>query len=386
MSDKRDYYEVLGVQKNASDAEIKKGWKKMCLKWHPDRNPDNLQEAEGKMKEINEAYDILKDPQKKAAYDQYGHAAFEQGTGAGAGAGGFGGFGGFGGGFGGDMGDIFDMFFNGGAGGGRSRRNAPERGADLRYDIDIEFEEAAFGVKKEINVPRTETCETCNGSGAAKGTSPETCPECHGSGQVQKAVNTPFGRMVSAHPCGRCSGDGKIVKTPCKDCGGKGIRRVQRRISVNIPAGVDNGSRIRIAGGGQAGLRGGGSGDLYVYVSVRPHSIFQRDGYDVMCEVPVSFVQATLGDEIEVPTLQGKVKMNIPAGTQSGKVLRLKGKGIKFLRGDGTGDQHVKIKVLTPQKLSERQKELLKEFGELSGEKVNPEQTSFFKKVKNLFN
>lgn len=384
MSEKRDYYDVLGVQKGASDDEIKKGYRKMAKKWHPDRNKDNATEAEAKMKEVNEAYDILKDPQKKAAYDQYGHAAFEQGTGAGAG--GFGGFGGFGGGFGGGgegFGDIFDMFFGGG-GGGR-RRNGPERGADLRYDIDISFEEAAFGAKKEINIPRTETCDTCHGTGAAAGSSPETCPDCRGAGQVQSAVNTPLGRMVSSRPCGRCNGEGKIIKNPCRDCGGKGIRRVQRRISVNIPAGVDNGSRIRIAGGGQAGVRGGGSGDLYVYVSVRPHDIFQRDGYDVMCEVPISFVQASLGDDIEVPTLQGKVKISVPAGTQSGKVLRLKGKGIKFVRGEGMGDQHVKIKVLTPQKLSDRQIELLKEFGELSGEKVNPEQTSFFKKVKKLF-
>ena len=260
MSEKRDYYEVLGVQK-ASEAEIKKAYRKMVMKYHPDRNRDNLKEAEEKMKEINEAYGVLSDEQKKAQYDQFGHAAFE--AGGGAGAGGFGGFGGFGGGEG--FGDIFDMFFGGG---GRGRRNGPERGADLRYDLDVSFEEAAFGKETELTIPRTENCETCHGTGAAPGTSPEECPECHGQGQVQSYVNTPLGRMVNSRTCGRCSGTGKIVRTPCKECSGKGQRRVSRRIKVNIPAGVDNGSRIRIAGAGQAGVRGGGNGDLYVYLSL----------------------------------------------------------------------------------------------------------------------
>ena len=377
MSEKRDYYEVLGVQKGASEAEIKKAYRKMVMKYHPDRNRDNLKEAEEKMKEINEAYGVLSDEQKKAQYDQFGHAAFE--AGGGAGAGGFGGFGGFGGeGFG----DIFDMFFGGG---GRSRRNGPERGADLRYDLDVSFEEAAFGKETELTIPRTENCETCHGTGAAPGTSPEECPECHGQGQVQSYVNTPLGRMVNSRTCGRCSGTGKIVRTPCKECSGKGQRRVSRRIKVNIPAGVDNGSRIRIAGAGQAGVRGGGNGDLYVYIGVRPHDIFKREGYDILCEVPISFAQAALGDTIEVPTLHGKVEMQVPAGTQSGRILRLKGKGVPRLRGGGNGDQHVQVKVLTPQKLSDRQKELLKEFAELSGDKVNPEQISFLKKMKNLF-
>lgn len=378
MSEKRDYYEVLGVQKGASEAEIKKAYRKMVMKYHPDRNRDNLKEAEEKMKEINEAYGVLSDEQKKAQYDQFGHAAFE--AGGGAGAGGFGGFGGFGGGEG--FGDIFDMFFGGG---GRSRRNGPERGADLRYDLDVSFEEAAFGKETELTIPRTENCETCHGTGAAPGTSPEECPECHGQGQVQSYVNTPLGRMVNSRTCGRCSGTGKIVRTPCKECSGKGQRRVSRRIKVNIPAGVDNGSRIRIAGAGQAGVRGGGNGDLYVYIGVRPHDIFKREGYDILCEVPISFAQAALGDTIEVPTLHGKVEMQVPAGTQSGRILRLKGKGVPRLRGGGNGDQHVQVKVLTPQKLSDRQKELLKEFAELSGDKVNPEQISFLKKMKNLF-
>lgn len=378
MSEKRDYYEVLGVQKGASDDEIKKAYRKKAKEYHPDRNKDNPKAAENKMKEVNEAYDILKDPQKKAAYDQYGHDAFRNGTGASAGAGGgFDGFEGFGG-----FEDIFGSFFGGGA---RQRRNGPERGADLRYDMELEFTEAAFGVKKEINVPRNEICDECGGNGAAKGTSPETCPDCHGSGQVQKAVNTPFGRMVSATTCGRCGGTGKIVKNPCKKCAGKGIRRVQRRINVNIQAGVDNGSRVRIPGGGQAGIRGGENGDLYIFCYVKPHDIFERDGYDVSCEVPISFVQAALGDEIEVPTLYGSVKMTIPAGTQTGKTFRLREKGIKHVRGNGIGDEHVRVKVLTPQKLSDRQKELLKEFADLSGEKVNPEQTSFLNRIKKMF-
>ena len=363
MSEKRDYYEVLGLQKGASEAEIKKAYRKMAIKYHPDRNRDNKEEAEAKMKEINEAYDVLKDPQKKAQYDQFGHAAFD---GPGGGAGGFGGgFGGF---------------------GGRSRRPGPEQGADLRYDLEITFEEAAFGKEVELNIPRTENCEKCHGTGAAEGTSPEECPQCHGTGQVQTVRNTPLGRMMSTSTCGRCSGTGKIVKTPCKECGGKGQKKVQRKIKVNIPAGIDEGQRIRVAGGGQAGKRGGANGDLYVYIYIKRHELFSREGADVMCEVPISFVQAALGDTIEVPTIHGKVEMKVAAGTQSGTIMRLRGKGIPILRRSGSfGDQHVRIKVLTPQKLSDKQKELLKEFGEISGKKVNPEQDSFFNKMKKLF-
>ena len=385
MSEKRDYYEVLGLQKGASEAEIKKAYRKMAIKYHPDRNRDNKEEAEAKMKEINEAYDVLKDPQKKAQYDQFGHAAFD---GTGGGAGGFGGgFGGFGG---GDFGDIFETFFGGGGGfggfGGRSRRPGPEQGADLRYDLEITFEEAAFGKEVELNIPRTENCEKCHGTGAAAGTSPEECPQCHGTGQVQTVRNTPLGRMMSTSTCGRCSGTGKIVKTPCKECGGKGQKKVQRKIKVNIPAGIDEGQRIRVAGGGQAGKRGGANGDLYVYIYIKRHELFSREGADVMCEVPISFVQAALGDTIEVPTIHGKVEMKVAAGTQSGTIMRLRGKGIPILRRSGSfGDQHVRIKVLTPQKLSDKQKELLKEFGEISGKKVNPEQDSFFNKMKKLF-
>lgn len=380
--EKRDFYEVLGVSKSASEDEIKKAYKKLAKKYHPDLNRDNPEKAAESFKEVSEAYEVLSDKKKRAQYDQFGHAAFD-GAAGGAGGAGFGGFGGFGGASGG-FGDIFDMFF-GGSGFGSSRRPGPERGADLRYDLEIEFEEAAFGKSAEINVPRTEKCKTCGGSGAAAGTKAESCPKCQGTGQEQVVQNTPFGRIVNARPCDRCSGSGRIIKTPCKDCGGKGTQRVRRKISVKVPAGVDNGSRIRISGGGEAGLRGGENGDLYVYIFVKPHKIFKRDGTEVICEVPISFVQAALGDEIEVPTLDGKVKMKIPEGIQSGTILRLKEKGIKHLRSEVRGDQHVKIKVLTPQKLNDRQKQMLREFAEASGDKINPEQKSFMDKLKGLF-
>lgn len=374
---KRDYYEVLGLSKGASEDEIKKAFRKLARKYHPDVNRDNPKEAEEKFKEANEAYEVLSNPERRAQYDQFGHAAFEGG--GGGGQGGFGGFSGFGG---GGFGDIFDMFFNGGGGFGSSgRRSGPERGADLRYDLEIKFEEAAFGLEKEIQIPRLDECEVCHGSGAAPGTNPETCPQCKGSGQVQYTQSTPFGRMVNVKPCDRCGGEGKIVHTPCKSCGGKGKKRVKRKINVKIPAGVDNGSRLRVAHEGEAGMRGGPSGDLYVYIFVKPHRIFSRDGTEVICEVPVNFVQASLGDEIEVPTLDGNVKMKIPEGIQSGTILRLKNRGIPYLRGQGRGDQHVKIKVLTPQKLNEHQKQMLREFAQATGESVNPEQKKWYQKI-----
>lgn len=371
---KRDYYEVLGVSKNASDDEIKKSFRKLARKYHPDVNRDDPKVAEVKFKEANEAYEVLSDSKRREQYDQFGHAAFD---GSGGGAGGFGGFssGGAGG-----FGDIFDMFFGGQGGFGGSRQPGPERGSDLRYDLEIEFKEAAFGKEVELNIPRTEECDSCHGSGAAPGTHPETCPTCKGAGQVQFAQNTPFGRMVNTKVCDRCGGEGKIVHTPCKACGGKGKKRVKRKISVKVPAGVDNGSRIRVSNAGEAGTRGGSTGDLYVYIFVKPHKLFQREGTEVICEVPITFVQASLGDEIEVPTLDGNVKMKIPEGVQSGTILRLKNKGIPHLRGQGRGDQHVKVKVLTPQKLNEKQKDMLREFAQASGENVNPEQKSWFKK------
>lgn len=385
MSEKRDYYEVLGVDKNASAADIKKAYKKMARKYHPDLNRDNPKAAEEKFKEVNEAYDVLKDPQKKAQYDQFGHAAFDGGMGSGAGGfGGFGqgGFGGFGGG-GEGFGDIFDMFFGGG--GRRSRQAGPERGNDLRYDLEISFEEAAFGKEVELNIPRTENCTTCHGTGAAPGTQPETCPDCHGSGTRQTVQNTPFGRMVNQTTCNRCHGTGKIVKNTCSDCHGTGHKKVKRKIEVKIPKGVDQGARVRVSGGGEAGKLGGPNGDLYVYIFIKEHKVFKRDGYDVIVEVPVTFVQASLGAKVQVPTLDGPVDVKIPAGIQSGKILRLRGKGVPHLRDSSRGDEHVVIKVLTPQNLNQRQKELLQEFGEISGDKVNPEQKSFGDILKNLF-
>ena len=380
MSEKRDYYEVLGVQKDASEDEIKKAYKKLARKYHPDLNRDDPKAAEEKFKEVNEAYDVLKDPQKKAAYDQFGHDAFDPRRGGSAGGNPFGGAGGFSG-F--DMNDIFDMFGMGGS--RRARRQGPERGADLRYDLEISFEEAAFGKEVELSIPREENCASCGGSGAAKGSSAETCTTCNGSGQEQVMQRTMFGSMMTSRTCSQCRGTGKIIKNPCGDCHGTGRRRVTKTIKVSIPRGVDDGQRVRVSGGGEAGVRGGASGDLYVYIFIRPHELFQRRGNDVLIEIPITFVQASLGDTVQVPTLDGAVDLKIPAGIQTGTVLRVKGKGIPNLRGAGRGDEHVRIKVTTPQKLSAKQKELLKEFAELSGDAVNPEQKSFTEKFKDLF-
>ena len=322
------------------------------------------------------------DAGKKAQYDQFGHAAFDpaQGGGAGGYGGGFGGSG-FGGGF--DVGDIFESFFGGG--GRRGGRPGPERGDDLRYDLRITFEEAAFGVEKEIEITRDEQCEACQGSGAEPGTHADTCPECHGSGQVQVAQQTILGRMMSVRPCPRCGGTGKIINTPCKKCSGKGNQRKRKKLTVKIPAGVDDGSRLRVSGEGQAGERGGPSGDLYVYLFVKEHALFERDGNDVLCEVPISIVQATLGAEIEVPTLDGRLTFRVPEGTQPGTVFRLREKGIPALRGGGRGDQMVRVKVVVPKKLTDKQKDLLKTFAHETGENINPEEMGFLKKVKNLF-
>lgn len=380
---KRDYYEVLGVSKTATQDELKKAYRKLARKYHPDLNKDNP-EAEEKFKECNEAYDVLSDEQKRAQYDQFGHAAFENG-GMGGGPGGFGGFGGAGGFGGSGMEDIFDMFF-GGQGGRGGRSNAgPQRGSDLRFDLEISFEEAAFGVEKEINLYRDEQCEHCHGDGAEPGSKVETCPECHGSGYVRFTQNTMFGQMVNERPCSRCHGEGKIISEPCKKCRGKGTEKKNKKLKVKIPAGVNDGSRLRVAGEGEAGAKGGPSGDLYVYIYVRPHKYFERDGTTVMCEVPISIVQATLGAEIKVPTLDGQVTMRIPEGTQPGKVLRLKGKGIPSLRGGGRGDQLVRIKVVVPTKLNDKQKDALRKFEDICGDAINPEEKSFLKKIKDFF-
>lgn len=373
---KKDFYEVLGIAKGASEDEIKKAYRKLARQHHPDLNKEKPEEAAEKMKELNEAYEVLSDTGKRQQYDQFGHAAFDPSQGGGQG--GFGGFGGDAGGFG----DIFDMMF-GGAGGGRRRRpNGPERGDDLRYDLELTFEEAAFGVNKNIQVTRMESCDTCHGSGAAEGTHPETCPVCHGTGQVQQQVNTPFGRMMNVVACQRCNGTGQIITNPCPTCKGKGRVRKTRTLEVKVPAGVDEGARLRMSGEGEGGLRGGPSGDLYVYLHVKDHPLFERDGNDVWCEVPLPMIKATLGAEIEVPTLDGKVSLKIPEGTQTGKVFRLKDKGIPRLHGRDRGDQYVRVKVIIPTKLDDKQRELLEEFAAVSGDKVSSEEKSFLKQMK----
>ena len=375
---KRDYYEVLGVQKGATEEEIKKAYKKMARKYHPDLNPGD-KDAEEKFKEVNEAYEVLSDSEKKARYDQFGFAGVDPNFGAGGG--------GYGGGAGfdfGDLGDIFGSFFGGGFGGGQPRRNpnAPQRGESIRMNLTISFEEAAFGCEKELELDRYESCETCHGSGAAPGTSPETCPDCGGSGVVQTRRQTPMGVFASTAPCSRCGGRGKIIKEPCKDCRGSGMVRRRRKIQASVPAGIDNGQTISIRGQGHAGKNGGPEGDLLVTITVRPHELFRREGTSVLCEAPITFPQAVLGAELEIPTIDGKVKYDIPEGTQSGTTFRLKGKGIPALNGRGRGDQYVTVYIETPRNLNREQKEALKKFAEAVGENNYEERKSFFRKFK----
>ncbi|MBM7554715.1 molecular chaperone DnaJ [Thalassobacillus pellis] len=370
---KRDYYDVLGVGKDASKEEIKKKYRKLARQYHPDVSDEA--DAADKFKEVKEAYEVLSDQQKRAQYDQFGHAG-AQGQG----------FGGFGGGaedFGG-FGDIFDMFFGGG--GRRRDPNAPRKGADLQYTMNLSFEDAIFGKDTDIQIPKEEECETCDGSGAKPGTSPETCPHCQGSGQLNQEQNTPFGRVVNRRVCHHCQGSGQIVKDKCNSCGGSGRVTKRKKIHVNIPAGIDDGMQIRIAGQGEAGVNGGPAGDLFVVVRVQPHEFYDREGDHIFCEMPVTFAQAALGDELEVPTVHGKVKLKVPAGTQTGKTFRLKGKGAPNVRGHAHGDQHVKIRVVTPQKLTDRQKELIREFSEISGnESIDEQHGNFFQKMKRAF-
>lgn len=375
--DKRDYYEVLGVAKTATDDEIKKAYRTLAKKYHPDLNGGD-KDCEAKFKEVNEAYEVLSDPQKRARYDQFGH---EDPRAGGAG----GGYGDFTGGFGGGFDDIFSAFFGGGFGGGGQRARGPQRGDDLRYDLTITFEEAAFGCEKEINVTRDENCEECGGTGARKGTQPTQCPTCHGTGQVQSFVNTPIGRVSNVRVCEACHGQGTIINDPCPKCSGRGRVRRNRKITIKIPAGIDNGMQIPLRKQGEPGLRGGENGDLYIFVTVKPHKLFTRENYDLYCDVTVSFTQAALGGEIDVPTLNGMIKHNLPEGTQPGTVIRLRGQGIQNLRGAGKGDLYIKVNVEIPRKLTDKQKELLRQFDETLTGKEYEAKKSFFERVKDAF-
>lgn len=381
MADKRDYYEVLGVDKNASDDEIKKAYRKKAKQYHPDINPGD-KTAEEKFKEVGEAYEVLSDRDKKARYDQFGHAGVDPNFGAGGGTGGFGGYGGF---DMGDLGDLFGSFFGGFGGSSRSNPNAPRRGQDVSSSVFISFEEAAKGCKKEVTYRRIEDCKECSGTGAEKGTTPQTCPSCKGSGRIRINQRTPFGTMTSERTCDKCGGKGKVVEHPCRKCDGKGRVRISRTLTVDIPAGIDNNQVLTVREQGSVGSNSGPAGDLHLQVNVRPHAIFERDGYDIWCEIPLTFVQAALGCEISVPTLDGKVNMKIAEGTQPGDILHLKGKGITRLNGRGKGDEHIKITIEIPKNLSEQQKNILHEFEATTGERNYVKRKSFFEKIKETF-
>ena len=378
---KRDYYEVLGVNKGASDDEIKKAYRKTAKKYHPDLNPDNP-EAEAKFKECNEAYEVLSDPDKKARYDQFGHAGVDPNFGAGNGFGG--GFGGGGFGFDGDidLGDIFSSFFGGGFSGGGRNPNAPQRGRDIQSSVSLTFEEAAKGCKKTIEVMRVMDCSECGGSGSAKGSSPQTCPDCGGRGVVSVQQRTPLGVMSTQRTCSRCGGTGKIITNPCSKCNGKGKVRMKKKIDINIPAGIDNNQVVNVRGFGNDGSNGGPAGDLKVVVNIKKHAYFKRDGYDVWFDKHVSIVEATLGADVQIPTLDGNVELHIPAGTQPGEIFTLKGnKGIQRLNAMGRGDEHVRVIVDIPKTVTNEQKELLKTFDKTY---VAPKNTKegFFDKFK----
>ena len=379
MAEQRDLYEVLGLQKGASDDEIKKAYRKLAKKYHPDLNPGD-KEAEKKMKEVNGAYEVLSDAEKKARYDQYGFAGIDPNYAGGAGGGGFGSFQDF------DLGDIFGSMFGGGFGGQQTRQNGPRKGENLRITLQLTFEEAVFGCEKSVSVTRNESCKDCGGTGAKKGTSPETCPVCRGSGQVQSTQRTPFGVFSSSSPCQNCKGTGKIIKEPCPSCKGEGRVRKTRTIRVKIPAGIDDGQTISLRGEGNGGARGGPAGDLYVTVYVKEHKMFKRDGQDIILEMPISFAQAALGATLIVPTVDGKVQYDLPEGTQTGTVFRLRGSGVPSVNGRGRGDQYVKVNVEIPRNLNHEQKELLRKFDEATGDSCYSERGSFFKKMKDLFN
>jgi len=371
---KRDYYEVLGVPKNADESAVKGAYRRLARQYHPDVNKEP--DAEERFKEINEAYEVLSDPDRRAAYDRYGHAATQGFPGAGAGGFGAGGFQ--------DLNDIFGDLFGGfgGFGSTRSAARGPARGADLRYDLEISFREAVFGAEKEIEVPRWEACPVCNGSGAEPGTRPIRCPQCNGAGEVRRAQQTILGQFVSVTTCPRCNGEREIAPTPCSNCGGQRRVRVTRKILVTIPAGVDDGMRIRLANEGEPGERGGPAGSLFVVLSVKPHELFQRQENDILLELPVNIVQAALGAEVEAPTLDGKEKINIKPGTQHGEVIRLRGKGVPILRTNGRrGDQLIQVKVVVPERLNDKQKKLLMELGQSLGlESLGKDNRNLFEK------
>ncbi len=371
----RDYYEILGVDRNADEEEIKKAYRKLARKYHPDVNKDDSQAAE-KFKEVQEAYEVLSDSEKRKRYDRYG-TADETFAGFGGGqSGGFDGFSGLG------FDDIFETFFGGGF---RQRRSGPRRGNDLRYDMEITLEEAYHGVNKTISIPRTETCPDCKGSGTKQGSSPETCSACGGTGQEQFVRNTAYGRFVNVQTCSKCRGAGKNIKDPCAKCRGEGQIVQEREVEIKIPAGVDSGTRLRVSGEGEAGYKGGPPGDLFVFIQVRSHKLFKREGNDLIYELPVSFTQLVLGSEVEVPTMEGQAVVNIPEGTQPDHVFRLKGKGMPHVRGFGQGDMKVKLKPIVPKRLNKEQKEALAEFARLCGEEISEDGKSFIHRVREAF-
>lgn len=391
MAEKRDYYEVLGIGKNATDAEIKSAYRKLAKKYHPDLNPGD-KEAEEKFKEVNEANDVLSDPQKRQRYDQFGFAGVDPNYAAANG----GGAGGFGGGFGGvDLGDIFGDIFGGGFGGGFSgfgggsstrTANVPRKGHDIQASVILTFEEAAHGCSKKITINRQDTCPDCGGTGAAKGTSPETCPDCGGRGYVVTQQRTPFGVMQSQQPCSHCGGRGTIIRNPCKTCRGTGKTAARKSLEINIPAGIDDDQNIALRGQGDAGSNGGPAGDVIVHVTVKADPMFERDGYDVTIHVPITFSQAVLGDDVEVPTVDGRIVQHIPEGTQSGTKFRLRGQGIQYLNGRGRGDQYVIVDVEIPKKVTRAQREALKAFEDSMKEDNYEKRKGFFKKLKDMFN
>jgi len=384
LAEKRDYYEVLGLQKGAGDDEIKKAYRKLARKYHPDLNPGD-KAAEESFKEVSEAYEVLSDSEKRSRYDQFGHAGVDPNYGAGSGFGGFNGSG-----FG-DIGDIFDTFFGGGFGGGfggsqrRANPNAPRRGSDVHTNITIDFFEACKGAKKTVQFGRQENCPECHGSACEPGTSPTTCPECHGTGQVTVVQRTPLGQMRTSRACSRCGGRGQTIDHPCKSCHGTGRKSVNKKFEINIPAGIDDGQIMQQRGQGNAGQNGGPSGDLYVTVSVRPDSFFHREEFDVYCDIPLTYLQAVAGDEILVPTVDGKVKFNIPAGTQPGTVFRLKGKGLQRLNGIGRGDQYFTVTVEVPRNLNKEQTNALRLFEATLGEQNYQKRKGFFDRFRDTF-